>query len=117
MFSDFLFFENRTDYEIMWKNIVQLNRPQITTWRMRIACWIHKATNTQPEYAIFTALLLQRWLQKTHLIVTLCVRCLSPYAFLYTYYEAAVRQLPGGILEDILSTVDIICFLSEKVIT
>jgi len=31
------------------------------------------------------------------------------YAFLYTYeyYKAAVRQLPGGSLEDILSTIDI----------
>jgi hypothetical protein len=36
---------------------------------------------------------------------------------LHVYYKAVVRQLPGGILEDILSTVDIICFLSEKVIT
>ena len=25
-------------YEIMWENIVELDRPQMTTWRMRIAC-------------------------------------------------------------------------------
>jgi hypothetical protein len=31
------FFENRAVYEIMWKNIVQLDRPQMTPWRMRIA--------------------------------------------------------------------------------
>jgi hypothetical protein len=28
------------------KNIVQPGRPQMTIWRMRIACWIPKATNT-----------------------------------------------------------------------
>ena len=32
--------------EIMWKNVVGRDRPQMTIWRMRIACWIPKATNT-----------------------------------------------------------------------
>jgi len=41
------FFENRADYGIMWKNIWEACRPQMTVWRMRIACWIPKATNTQ----------------------------------------------------------------------
>jgi hypothetical protein len=36
MFSNF-FFENRAVYEIMWKNIVQPDRPQMTIRRMRIA--------------------------------------------------------------------------------
>ena len=40
------FFENRAVYEIMWKNIVEWGRPQLTIWRMRIACWIPKATDT-----------------------------------------------------------------------
>jgi len=30
----------------MWKNTVEWGRPQMTMWRMRIACWITKATNT-----------------------------------------------------------------------
>jgi len=38
--------ENFAVYEIMWKNSVELGRPQMTVWRMRIACWIPKATNT-----------------------------------------------------------------------
>jgi len=33
----------------MWENIVQPDRPQITTWRMRTACWIPKATNTHTQ--------------------------------------------------------------------
>jgi len=27
-------------YEIRWKNFVQPDRPQMTIWSMRIACWI-----------------------------------------------------------------------------
>jgi len=46
------FFENRTVYEIKWKNIVQPDRPQITIWHMRIACWIPKVTYTHSEYVI-----------------------------------------------------------------
>jgi hypothetical protein len=44
VFSDF--FENRAVYEKMWKNIVERDRLQMKIWRMRIACWIPKATNT-----------------------------------------------------------------------
>ena len=31
-------------YEIMWKNILEPDRPQMTTQRLRIACWIPKDT-------------------------------------------------------------------------
>ena len=44
--------QNRAVYEIMWKNIVEPNRPQMGIWRMRIARWIAKATNTHSEYVI-----------------------------------------------------------------
>jgi hypothetical protein len=47
--------ENRAVYEIMWENIVERCRPQITIWRMRIACWIPKATNKHSEYVITIA--------------------------------------------------------------
>jgi hypothetical protein len=46
----------------MWKNIVESGRPQMTVWRMRIACWITKATNTQSEYEILIAIPRQQWL-------------------------------------------------------
>jgi len=52
-------FLNRAVYEIMWKNIVERGRPQLTIWRMRIACWVPKATNTHSEYVIFIAFPLQ----------------------------------------------------------
>ena len=43
------FYEKHVVYEIMWKNIVESGRPQMTIWRLRIACWIPKATNTHIE--------------------------------------------------------------------
>jgi hypothetical protein len=39
----------------MWKNIVEQDRPQMTIWHMRIACWISKATNIHSEYVILFA--------------------------------------------------------------
>ena len=50
--SNIFFFENRVVYEMMRKNTAEPNRPQMTIWRMRIACWIPKATETNPEYVI-----------------------------------------------------------------
>jgi hypothetical protein len=52
VFSNF-FSENRAVYEIMWKNVVEADR-QMTVWRMRIACWIPKATNTLSKYEYVT---------------------------------------------------------------
>jgi len=46
--------ENRAAYKITWKNILQPNRPQMTIWRMRIACWIRNATNTHSEFSNIT---------------------------------------------------------------
>jgi len=54
------FFENRVIYEIMWENTVEPDKPQMTTWRMRIACTIPKATNAPSEHVIFIALARQR---------------------------------------------------------
>ena len=51
-------------YEVMWKNIVELDRPQITIWHMCIACWVPKATNTHSEYVILIAFPLQQWLHE-----------------------------------------------------
>jgi len=44
VFSNF-YFENRAVNEKTRKNIVEWSRSQIITWRVRIACWIPKATN------------------------------------------------------------------------
>jgi len=49
-----------TVYEIMWNNILEPARTQLTIWRKRIACWIHKSTNTPSEYVILIAFALQQ---------------------------------------------------------
>ena len=36
----------------------------MTIWRMRIATWIPKATNTHSEYVMLIALPLQQWLHE-----------------------------------------------------
>jgi hypothetical protein len=67
MFSNFF---NRAIHQIMWKNIVERGRPKITIWRVRFACFVPKATNTNTqthahsEYVIHIAFPLQQWLQE-----------------------------------------------------
>jgi len=51
----------------------------MTTWRMRIARWITKVTNTHSEYAIVIAFQLQIWLRE------------RPSLLRYTYFG---RRLP-----------------------
>ena len=48
----------------MYKNIVLSERPQMTTWRMRILCWMPKATETHSEYVFLIALPLQQLLHE-----------------------------------------------------
>ena len=54
--------ENRAVYEIKWKNTVQPGRPETTIWRMHIACWITKTTDTHSEYVIRSDFPLRQWL-------------------------------------------------------
>ena len=73
------FFENRAVYEIMWKDIVERDRPQMTIWRMRLACWIPKATNIHSEYVIFIAFPLQQWLyERASMLRYTYTGCLVP---------------------------------------
>jgi hypothetical protein len=78
MFNNF-FKENRTIYEIMWKNTVQPGRPQLTIRPMRIADWIQ----THTEYVTFIAFPLQQWFHE-HVCVTLYLHCLPRYLILLT---------------------------------
>jgi len=75
----------------MWKNIEELDRPQMTIWRIRIAWWIPKATNTPSEYVILIAFTLQQRLHERASILR------------YTYISSPVyccarlsKQLPAG---------------------
>ena len=56
--------ENSAVYEVMWKHIIELDRPQMTVWCMLFPCWVPKATNTQSEYVMQIAFLLHQWLDE-----------------------------------------------------
>jgi hypothetical protein len=68
MCNKFLF--NLAALEIMWKNVVERGRAQITTWRLRIACRIPRAINTHTGFVILTAFPVQH---RLHVIRTLPV--------------------------------------------
>ena len=67
------FFSKISQFMRMWKNTGDGHNPHTTVWRMRIACWIPKATIAHSEYVILIAFPLRRWL---------CERALM---LLYTY--------------------------------
>jgi len=42
----FAFFKKHATDEVMWKNILEPDRSQMTKRNMCIACWVNKATDT-----------------------------------------------------------------------
>ena len=65
--SVIFYFENRVLYEILWKNILQSDKPRKTIWRT--ASWVLKATNVHLEYIMLIGCPLQQWLHKQTLIL------------------------------------------------
>ena len=91
MCSISLFFEIHALFEIMWENFVGSDRPQPTMWRMRIACWIPKATNTHThththsQYVIFIAFPPKQWLhERTSMLRYTYIGCRVIFMFLST---------------------------------
>ena len=69
----------------MWKNIVQRGRPQMTIWRMSIACWIPKATNTHSQYIKRIAFPLSQWLHERNSVLRYAhIACLV-YSWSHVY--------------------------------
>jgi len=86
-FSFFLFFfENCAVYETMWKNIVERDWLQMTIWRMRVSCWLPRATNTHTGCVILIAFPLQQWL---HEVVSM---------LRYTYIACLITSLSSFII-------------------
>ena len=61
----FFSLENRAVYEIIWKNIVQPDRPPKVIWCVGFASWIPKAKNIHSEYVILIAFTLNQWLHES----------------------------------------------------
>jgi hypothetical protein len=70
----------------------------MTIWRVRIACWIPKATNTHSEHVIIIVFLLLQLLNERALMLRYtsteclfeteqqCILCLTTTEFLYIMY-------------------------------
>jgi len=93
----FFSFENRAIYEIMWKNTVERGGPQMTIWRMRIACWILKATNTHTEVVTLIAFPQQQWLHERASLLR------------YTYIDCIVLILPYTVIPHSLFSLLSLC--------
>ena len=63
------FSENRDVYGIMWKNFAEPGRPQMTIWRIRIACWILMVTNRLSDYGTLIAFPQKQWLHELESIL------------------------------------------------
>jgi len=59
----------------------------MTIWRMRITCWIPKATNKHSQYVTLISFPLQTMLAQTGLNVTLYVHCLYCFNIMHHYSE------------------------------
>jgi len=95
LYNTFLF-ENPVVYEIMWKNFVERGKSQMTIWRMRIACWVAKATNTHSEYVILIAFPLQQWLrERASLLLYTYIACLVTVSFYHSFLNAVLNQAPS----------------------
>jgi hypothetical protein len=71
--------ENHNVYQMMWKNTIELERPQMTMWRMRIHVgylMLQTDTNTICNTYWFSAAIV---VTRPRLNVTLYVHCLSCY--------------------------------------
>jgi len=63
----------------MWANIVEPDRPQTTIWRMLVACWLPKVTNTLRIYHLLLSA--ATIVAGSCLNVTFYVHCLSCLSF------------------------------------
>jgi len=62
----------------MWKNIVERGRAQMT-WRMRIVCWVPKATDTHSQHVILIAFPLQLLHERASMLRYTYITCLVTY--------------------------------------
>ena len=87
----------------------------MTIWDMPIACWIPKATNTHPEYAILTAFPLHQCLHERHTYIACLVICVCSFPFYvflflpYSFFSQEIQnetkaQMDGRV--DFMYTID-----------
>jgi len=78
----------------MWKNILELDRPQMTIWCMRTACWIPKAKIIDWGYVMLIAVPSQQWLNDRAWMLpfsTLPVFFFISIFIVHTYFSSSSR--------------------------
>jgi hypothetical protein len=91
------FFRKSCRFLMTWKNIVERDRPQMTIWRMRITCWIPKATNRHSEYVNTYCLPSAKMVARKRLVVTFYVHFLSlQYSVGITYSIVYLLSVMGS---------------------
>ena len=83
----------------MWNNIVERGRLQMIIWRMRIACWIPKATHTQTysEYVILIATPLPQRLDESPTTLRyMYISCIDTTKTLQIGYISTICWLSSG---------------------
>jgi len=78
-------------YEIIWKNMVEPNIPQMAIWRMRFACCITKATDTISDYVILIVFPLLQWLGERAIL--LCCTYIVCLVMLYYYIISNICKI------------------------
>ena len=94
MFNFFFFKSCR-----LWDNVEKYWRPQMTTWCMRIECWMPKATNTPSECVIIITFPLQQWSHKRVFVLryTYIVYFIFPFLLPYAVWtETSDRYIQSN---------------------
>jgi hypothetical protein len=99
-----LFSEIRAVYEIMWKNVVERGRPQLIICRMRIACWIPKATNAHTDSVLLIAFPLQQWLHSSSSMLPYTCNVCLVYNDFYKEGKLSTACFKSFLQKDKLST-------------
>jgi len=100
MLNNFFFFENRAVYEKTWENIVERGRPQMTIWRVRVARWMPRASDTRSGCVIFIALALKQWMDENapilrHTCIANLVKHIKgflSFLFYFSKFECTVNR-------------------------
>jgi len=79
LYSVTFIFLNHACNEIVWENTTDKDRPQVTIWRMRIACGTPKAKHTQTFTIRDTHCFPTTLVTRTRLSITLHLLCLPCY--------------------------------------
>ena len=107
-------------FDIMQKNMIKAGRPQMTTWRVRIACWVNKVTNTDTwSYEILNGFPQQQCFIERASMLRLCVYvdCLVNlcYSWIQLRQYAAPRPVPCEVLKFCVTSDKHLCADSARI--